>query len=184
MVTTTRQITLAELERDGPPEGRWEVNNGELVELPPSGGRHRWIGIEIGSALHTYVKPLRLGKVSGSDAGFVLAEDPLPLRAPDVSFVRTERLPPNHHDGGFLHVAPDLAVEVISQFDRRAAVLRKAVFWLEAGVSVVWVVAPASQTGTVIGTDRDPRTLTVDETLDGGSIVPGFTLPLRDIFAT
>ncbi|MDQ3694175.1 MAG: Uma2 family endonuclease [Chloroflexota bacterium] len=184
MVTTARRITLAEIERDGPPEGQWEIINGELIEMPPAGGRHSRIGMEIGGALLPFVKPRRLGLVYNADAGFILAEDPLLLRAPDVSFVRTERLPPDHDDGGYLHVAPDLAVEIISKFDRPVAVLAKAVSWLEAGVSLVWVVAPASQTVTVISTERDPRTLTVDETLDGGAIVPGFTLPLRDIFAT
>lgn len=183
MVTTTHHISVEELERNGAPEGRWELINGELVAMAPAGGTHGRIEMEIGAPLYAFVKPRHLGLVYSSDTGFVLSENPPVVRMPDVGYVRTERLPPDHDNGKFLRVVPDLVVEVISPSDRMVDVLAKVVVWLEAGVSLVWVVAPVSKTVTVFSGDREPRTLTIDEVLDGDDIVPGFTLPVREIFA-
>lgn len=102
---------------------------------------------------------------------------------PDVGFVRTERLPEGFDDGGFLRVAPALVVEIIAPSDRMVEVLAKVVIWLEAGTSLVWLVNVVAQTVTVYVPDGDLQVLTVEDTLDGGDLLPGFSLPVRDIFA-
>ncbi len=183
MVTTTRRLTLEELERTGGPEGLWEVIDGEVVEMPSAGGRHSQLGMRIGWFVTSFVNQHHLGIVYGADGGFILRGEPLLLRVPDVAFVRTERLPANYDDGGFLRVAPDLVVEVISPSDRMVEVLAKVVMWLEAGVALLWLVDPVAMTVTVYRPDDPPRTLTRDETLDGGDLLPGFTLAVSAIFA-
>jgi Uma2 family endonuclease len=184
MVTTTRHITVEDLERDGVPEGQWEIVNGELIEMPPAGGEPSRLALEIGSSLVGFVKPRRLGQVYGADGGFVLSEHPLTLRSPDVGFVKTERLPENFRDGGYLRVVPDLVVEVISPSDRMVRVLAKVVMWLEAGVALLWLANPVAMTVTVYTSDDQPRVLSNDDILDGGNVLPGFSIPVREIFAT
>ncbi|MDQ3693598.1 MAG: Uma2 family endonuclease [Chloroflexota bacterium] len=183
MVTTTRRITLAELERDGGPEGLWEVINGELIEMSPAGGKHGRIWNAINAHLWQFVVPNGLGLVYGADTGFILAEDPLQLRLPDVGYVSYERLPADFDDGGYPRVAPDLAVEVLSPSDRSVPVLAKVMTWLEAGTALVWLVDPEAETVTVFGSAASPRVVTIDQTLDGGDVLPGLMLPVRDIFA-
>jgi len=183
MVTTTRSVTLEELERDGGPEGWWEVINGELTELLPAGGKHGRIWGAIYAHLWNFVVPNRRGHVYGADTGFVLVVDPLTLRAPDVGFIRAERLPADFDDGGYLRVVPDIVVEVLSPSDRLAPALSKVAAWLEAGVAVVWLVDPTAETVTIFGPEASPRVLTIEQTLDGGDVLSGFTLSVRDIFA-
>ena len=113
----------------------------------------------------------------------MLSEQPLTLRVPDVAVVRTSRLPEGYDDGGFLRLAPDLVVEIISPSDRMVEVLAKVVMWLEAGTALVWLVNPAARTVTVFSPEGSPQVLTVQDTLDGGDLLPGFSLLVREIFA-
>ena len=183
MVTTTRRMTVAELEREGAPEGRWELINGELVEMAAAGGRHGRVSVNLVLSVGSFVKTHRLGYVYDSSTGFVISEDPPTVRVPDVSFVRSERLPADFDDGGFLRVVPDLVIEVVSPFDRAVEVLAKVVMWLEAGAAAVWVVDAVAETITVYTSDAQPTVLSNDDVLDGGSILPGFAMPVREIFA-
>lgn len=183
MVSTARPITIDELEHVGALDGQWEVIDGELIPMPPAGGESSRLGLEIGSYLFAFVKPRRLGQVYGADSGFVLTEAPLTLRSPDVGFVKTDRLPADFREGGFLHVVPDLVVEVVSPSDRIVQVLSKVVMWLEAGVLVVWVVDPRAETVAVYTNESPPTVLRNDDILDGGTVLPGFSMPVREIFA-
>ncbi len=78
---------------------------------------------------------------------------------------------------------PDLAAEVVSPSDRPKDVAAKAQTWLDAGVRLVWVVNPRQQTVTVYSAACQPRVLHSTDTLDGGEVLPGFTLAVAEIFA-
>lgn len=80
--------------------------------MPPAGGVHGRIGMELGTYVVTFAKPRRLGLTYNSDTGFVLSEDPPVVRMPDVGFVRTERLPADHNNGLLLRVGPDFTLLV------------------------------------------------------------------------
>ena len=80
-------------------------------------------------------------------------------------------------------LAPDLAVEVLSPSDRIADALAKIAMYLDAGVRLVWLVDPASQTVTIFRPDAIPTKLDADDTLDGDEVLPGFTLPIAEIFS-
>ena len=80
-------------------------------------------------------------------------------------------------------LAPDLAVEVLSPSDRMADALAKIAMYLDAGVRLVWLVDPASQTVSIFRPDAIPTKLAADEILDGGEVLPDFAVAVVEIFS-
>lgn len=158
--------------------GRCELIRGELVMMVPPGGEHAEISNEIAHRLTLFVKPKKLGRVL-AEAGFILARDPDTVRAPDVAFLCAGR----PRERGYIRGAPDLAVEVLSPDDRPGYVREKVAEWLEAGAGVVWIADPRSRTVAVHAPGVAPRILGESDSLSGGDLLPGFTLPVREIFA-
>lgn len=181
-MATTKLWTVADLERDGAPEGRWELIDGELVEMSPSGGVASKVAIRFAYRLMAHAQPRGLGEVFGADGGFVLFPDRPTVRVPDVAFVRTERLPAEADQLGFLRLAPDLVVEVISPTDRMVDVRAKVRMYHDAGVLLVYVVDPPARRVVVFPLGGPPRTLDVADTIDGGQVLPDFRLPVSDLF--
>ena len=182
MATTTHFMTITDLERTRLPEGLWEVIDGELVAMSPTGIRHLRPLSRLVYHLNAHVLPRQLGQVLLPDTGVVLSEHPLTVRVPDSGFIRAERLR-DLDDAGYLRVVPDLIVEVVSPSDRIREIIAKALLWLDAGATLVWSVDPTSETVTIYKAGQPPRTLTVDGTLDGDKVLPEFAVPVRDIFA-
>jgi Uma2 family endonuclease len=151
--------------------------------MTPAGFDHGVVAMNLGAPLGQHVRAHRLGVVCGAETGFVLARDPDTVLAPDLAVVRQERLPQSGRPTTFWNGAPDLAVEVLSPSDTIFAVEEKVAAWLAAGTSLVWVVNPRSRAVTVHRPGRPPRTLLESETLDGEDVVPGFRLPVAEIFA-
>lgn len=170
---------LSQLPDDG---CRYELSQGVLVAMPPAGGWHGENSSEISWHLSSFIRPRALGRVYVSETGFVLARDPDVVRAPDVAFVANDRLPPARDREGYLPLAPDLAIEVVSPHDRQSDVMDKVLEYLDAGTRLVWVVEPRRRTVTVWTPDRTARILTEDDELDGGDVLPGFRLSIADIF--
>jgi Uma2 family endonuclease len=112
-MATTKLTTIDDLWAITEP-GRYDVIDGELHQMPPAGGEHGEIEMTIGALLWHFVRIHGLGKVYGCDMGFILSHAPLIWLSPDVAFVRAERLPPPEERVGFLNLAPDLAVEIVS----------------------------------------------------------------------
>ena len=104
------------------------------------------------------------------------------VRAPDAAFVRRERVEAVGQTQGFWPGAPGLAAEVLSPGETSAEVKDKIADWLDAGTRLVVVVDPDDQTVTLYRSRKDVRVLTIDGVLDGGEVVPDWTLPVRDIF--
>jgi Uma2 family endonuclease len=132
--------------------------------------------------LKLFVDPRKLGLVSGESGMMRLF--PGLVRIPDVAFVSWRRIP-----GGTIprdpvpDLVPDLAVEVLSRSNTRAEMTRKTSEYFEAGVRLLWTVDPDTRTIAVSLPAGPVRTLTEDDTLDGGDVLPGFSVPVRDIFA-
>jgi Uma2 family endonuclease len=116
------------------------------------------------------------------DIGFTLARDPDTVLCPDVAFVASERLAALVIGQPFPELAPDLAVEVLSPGDRRAAVQAKVGEYLAAGVRAVWVLDPATRTVGVHPPGSVEQLLAADDVLDGGNVVPGFRCPVEALF--
>ncbi|MBA2753398.1 MAG: Uma2 family endonuclease [Chloroflexia bacterium] len=166
------------------PEGpeRYDLIEGELFRMSPAADRHGEIAMTIGFHLRNYVVPNRLGTVWASETGFILRREPDTLLAPDVSFVATGRRPPVDQRVGFVNVVPDLVVEVVSPSDRRRYVSAKVTAYLDAGVRLVWVVEPRTRTVTVHASGQPERVVDEDGTLDGGDVLPDFTLAVAEVF--
>ena len=179
-MVATRRLTIDEF-AEMPLQGIWELVNGEPIELSPAAGRSGWISGNIVALLANHLRPNRLGWVFSAETGFILFDDRQTVRSPDAAVVLRDRLaaPPD----SFVPLAPDLAVEVLSPSDRMAAALAKIAMYLDAGVHLVWLVDPAFQTVTVFRPDATPTKLTVGDTLDGGEVLPGFRVPVAEIFA-
>ena len=105
------------------------------------------------------------------------------MRAPDVAFVRQERVEEAGDARGFWSGAPDLAVEVVSPGDTYSEVEDKVLDWLDAGTLMVVVVNPRQRTVTLYRSRADIVILTQDDILDGKDVVPGWSMPIRELFA-
>ena len=181
MVTT--KLTTADELMAMPDDGhRYELIDGRLHRMAPTGFDHSWIGIEFGRHLGNHVMPRGLGLVVGADAGFFFGHDPDVVLAPDAAFVRADRLPPRSERIGFLDVIPDLVVEVVSPNDRQSEVDAKIARYLAAGVRLLWIAYPPTRRIAVHRPDEPATLLQEDDVLDGGDVVPGFRLPVRELF--
>lgn len=182
-MTTIKRWTIEELERDGAPEGRWELIDGELVAIPPSSMLGSATAVTIASFLLDHVHPRRLGTILGADGGLVPFPDRETVRVADVAFLRAERMPAaDRARDPFPRCAPDLVVEVISPFDQSDGVAAKVAMWEEAGVPLVWLVEPRDRTVVVYARGRPPFSLRDGDALDGGDVLPDFRVPVADLF--
>lgn len=170
---------LLEMEDDG---YLYELVRGELVRMTPPGGRHGEVAGETYWRIRNYLAEHGIGRVYPQDTGFLLAQDPDLVRAPDVAFVRADRLRPPDQRETYLPLAPDLVVEVLSPSDRAGLVNDKLTDYLEAGVRLVWIVEPRRRTVTVYHPDWTVRVLREGDALDGGEVLPGFRPPVAAIF--
>lgn len=182
MATQTRTTTADEL-LAMPEDGiRRELVEGELREMTPAGRRHARVARNILRSLDAHVVQHGLGEVY-PEYGYVLGREPDTVRAPDVSFLRSGRLEAGGEEEGYFPGVPDLAVEVVSPSDRYSAVSLKVDEYLEAGTPMVVLVDPPRRTVTVHRSRTEVAVLSEGDVLDGGDVVPGWTLPVRDIFA-
>ena len=163
---------------------RYELVEGRLVKMSPTGGSHGRRASDLNGALWSHVTRQGLGVVLGAETGFNLTrpgERRETVLAPDVAFVRAEHAALTETDD-FPHVAPDLAVEVASPSDSRRRMSEKARRWLDRGARLVWVVWPRRREIDVWRAgDAQPRVLTASDTLDGGDVVPGFGVPVAQV---
>src|SRR5437870_12275785 len=138
--TLTKQMTADELLAMQDDGFRYELVKGELIKMPPTGDEHGEVTVEVTTPLHLHVKKNNLGKVYAAETGFKLASDPDTVRAPDIAFVRRERVEATGTLKGYRPGAPYLVVEVLSPSDTIGKVEAKVAQWLEAGARMVWVV--------------------------------------------
>ncbi len=179
-MVATRPLSVGEFEVEAR-EGLWELIDGEPIAVTPSSGLSSMIASRMGYHLNSYVESHPIGHVFSADGGFILFGDRATVRSPDAAFVRVERLP--EVPAAFVPLAPDLAVEVLSPSDRLPDALSKATMYLQAGVSLVWLIDPTKRTATIFRQDEGPSTIGEDGVLDGEEVLPGFTLPLAKLLA-
>jgi len=181
-MASTQSITTAQQLLDAPGLGRCELVRGEVVMMTPAGFEHGRIALQMGGLLSEFVRKQRLGMVTGAETGFLIAQDPDTVRAPDVAFVRADRIPSDPVTG-FFPGAPDLAVEVLSPGDRAGELLEKVEDWLGAGCQALWVVDPAAQTVSVYTTSHPLAVYHAADELTGGERLAGFRVSVAEIFA-
>ena len=159
----------------------FELIDGTLVEKA-MGWKESELAIIIARILGNYVQQHRLGKVFGSDG--MLRLKPSQIRIPDVAFISKHRfagLTPQSEV--FWDLGCDLAVEVISPGNTRREMERKLADYFQAGVLAVWFVYSATREFVVYSSSEQSATLRGNDRLEGGSLLPGFSLLIGDVFA-
>jgi Uma2 family endonuclease len=176
--TATEQDVI---EADAHEDRLCELVDGVLVEKP-MGLRESLLAGALISFLRAFVIPRNLGLVTG-EAGMMKLFAGI-VRIPDAAFISWDRLPGRRVPSVPVpQLAPDLAIEVLSKSNTKAEMDRKRGEYFTAGVRLVWEVDPAERTVTVYTGPEQSTVLSHEQTLDGGDVLPGFTLPLKDLFA-
>jgi Uma2 family endonuclease len=182
MSTSTKLMTADELFVMPHKGFRYELVKGELRKMSPAGSEHGAIIVNITLFLAQHVKANNLGVCFGAETGFKLATDPDTVRAPDVAFVRRERVPQSGIPKKFWPGAPDLAIEVLSPGDTYEEVDDKVEEWLAARTSAVWVVNPKRRSVSVYRSITEVTRLSESDELEGHEVVPGFRCRVAEIF--
>jgi Uma2 family endonuclease len=157
-----------------PDRKKYELVDGQLVERHMS-QLSNWVAGRLHRFVDIFVDEHRLGWTWASAQGYVCFPDfPRKLRFPDVSYVSKKRLPEGPTSEGYIYIAPDLAVEVVSPNDLSYEVERKVVEYLDAGVTLVWVIDPEARTVRIHRRDGSFGWLREDGELSGEDVLPGF----------
>jgi Uma2 family endonuclease len=161
--------------------GPSELIEGRLVLMSPTGHPHGLIESRLDRTLGVFVESHQLGEIYVGEVGIYIRRRPDTIRAADLAFVSKGRLT-ELSDEGYLNVAPELVVEIMSPDDRWSEVKKKLRDYFSIGVRVVWVIDPASQTVSAYRSLTEVSEHTVEQTLAAEEILPGFTLPIKRLF--
>lgn len=165
-----------------PEDGRYELVNGELVEMGNSGMEHGWIASNLIISLGGFVRSHKLGVICDSSTAFSMKNGN--KRSPDVSFVVKDRLQGMKRlPKGYFQGSPDLAVEILSPNNTVEEIHDKIVEYFENGSRLVWVAHPDEQFVLVYHGSSPDGFLRMGDVLNGEDVVPGFTLPVAELFA-
>lgn len=182
MSAVTPQLLTAEEFWALPDTGRPRaLVRGEVVETMPPGGVHGVIAIILGGLLRAWAKAGGRGVV-GAESGFILGRVPDVVRGPDISFVRTERVPATGVPEAFWEQAPELAVEIVSPSETAEEVREKVRDFLAAGTPLVWVVYPRTREVLVHRPGGAIQVLGENDTLEDAAVLPGFACRVGELF--
>jgi len=172
-------LTVTDLERLQAqfPDYRMELVDGEVRIMSPSGYESDEVAARFTIKLGSWVDDRRLGRVTGSSAGFTLAN----TRAPDVSFIRAERLP--LAPKGFAMIPPDLIVEVKSPTDRLLDLRDKIDEFLRQGTTVGLLADPETRTIELRRLGQEPLLLNDGDQLTVDDVVPGWSVAVSDLWS-
>ena len=159
-----------------------ELVLGEVQEMAPAANVRGRLAARFSARLFQHVEDRKLGTVYAAETGFKIASEPDTVRALDVAFVRRERVEEVGEVEGYWPGAPDLAVEVVSPNDSYAGVEEKVAAWLGAGTRTVVVIEPRTRTVTLRSSRTEITILAEGDVLDVGEVVPGWTMPVADVF--
>jgi len=158
--------------------GKYELVEGELVVVA-AGREHEDVILALNLVLTNFVIAHGLGRVYQASLGYWMRNGN--FRSPDISFVSKDRLDSMTRDPkGFLHGAPDLAIEILSPSNTVKAMMKKALEYFESGSRLVWIVSPEDTSVTVLRPDGTESVIT--DTLTGEDVVPGFSVEVSEVF--
>lgn len=174
-----RLMTGAELARR--PDIHCELVDGRVVPMPMTGHVHATIEFRLGAKLVAYADESGRGIAMGGEAGIYTRHDPDTVRGADALFISHERYA-RRGPSTFLDVAPELVVEVLSPDDRPGEAMKKIREYLAAGVDRVWYVDPRRRQVKVYRSPEQMEILGMGDVLQDEEILPGFSLPLSELF--
>jgi Uma2 family endonuclease len=179
--TVHSELSAEELLYLSLPDKQAELVRGRLIVREPPGYQHGLVAFAVATRIGEFVRANNLGVVVAAETGFKLFSNPDTVRAADAAYVSHQRapIPPPL---GYLELAPDLAVEVVSPSDRAGEIQAKVSDWLNAGSRLVWVIDPARKRTVVYRADGSVDLLANRDALSGEDVLPGFSCPLEDIW--
>lgn len=175
-----RLITAEEFAR-WPDEGRCELVHGKIVHLTASRPLHGLIEVRLGSRLFTYADSTGRGVVLGGEVGLWVRRNPDSVRGADLVFISRERYT-SHNPKGFLDVAPELVIEILSPDDRRGEVMEKLEDYFAMGVDLVWIVDPEHRYVFAYRSLMEVERFEEGDLLTDEEILPGFSLLVAELF--
>ena len=178
-MATTKLITADELQLMPDDGYRYELVRGELIKMPPPGKAHGLVSTGFAANLYNYAAVNDYGFV-GDNYGYRLESDPDTVRAPDVAWFAPGH--PAETAEGYPERAPDLTVEIKSPSDTPRMVADRARMWLDFGSQEVWYGDPEATTVTRYRSGEEPEILGEDDVLDGGDLLPGFSIEVWRLF--
>ena len=158
-----------------------ELIEGKIVPMAPTLFEHGEVELNLGSALRAWAKQTGRGRVPGGEVGIYIRRNPDTVRAADILFISHERFA-RRTSKGYLDVAPELVVEVLSPQDRWRDVTAKLADYFSAGVDRVWIVDPRVQRVLAYRTPVDRESFETGQLLQDEDLLPGFSLPVADLF--
>ncbi|HZR01428.1 MAG TPA: Uma2 family endonuclease [Chloroflexota bacterium] len=159
---------------------RHELIDGELRTMSPGGGPHGRDGMRVSVSVATHVYANDLGECFAAETGFLFRRNPDRVRAPDFAFIRADRMPAGSLPRGYIPIPPDMVLEVVSPGDSATDVRDKVEEWLAFGCRAVWVLFDGPRLDVHLG-DRMIRSYGPDDEVDGGDVLPGFRMKLRNL---
>jgi Uma2 family endonuclease len=162
--------------------GPCELIDGRVIHMSPTGGEHGALELALGSELRAFVQPRKLGWIVSGEVGIYIRRNPDRIRAADVAFLSKQRLP-RRPSPGFLEVAPELVVEVISPTDTWEDTRRKLADYFSIKVEWVWVVEPENRSVVIHRSLNEATTLNEGDVLKGEGVLEGFEMPIAGLFA-
>jgi Uma2 family endonuclease len=163
-------------------DARWELVDGTIVEKEHMGAKESLLAFQLGRVMGNHVSEQDLGIMLGADGQYRLAIDD--VRIPDLSFIPWEHLPNEElPPEAICPVVPTLIVEVLSPSNRAGEMERRLSDYFKAGVKLAWVIDPVDRTARVYSSLKRFKLIDESGTLDGGRVLPGFRLPLAELFA-
>lgn len=183
-MTTEKTRLTAEQFSEFPGDGchRYELLDGEVVEMTPPGGRHGGVAARITLRLGAYIETEELDFEVTTELGVILQRRPDRVRAPDACVIARSRLPNGELPDAYLETVPDLIIEVVSPNDRAAEVQEKVEEWLHGGARLVWICHPSTRTFYAYRGLSDVRVFRAGDTLDADPVLPGFAVQVERLF--
>ncbi len=161
--------------------GRTELVKGEIIYLMPTGHPHSFYEGNITGFLFAFVREHKLGRVLPGEVGIYTHRRPDTVRGADVAFISHKRLA-QVQSKSFLDICPELIVEVMSPDDTWSEVHEKLEEYFTVGAKLIWVLDPRRQCLHVYRSLTDLDLLTEKDTLTGGEVLPGFQVPVAELF--
>jgi len=179
---TEHLLTIEELD-DIVGDTTGELIDGRFVPMPPTGWPHARAEVKVSSRLAQFAEASGLGTVLGGEAGIIIRRDPDTVRGADVAYISRKRLAQASAEG-YLDVAPELVVEIVSPNDRWTDLTAKLEDYFSIDVELVWVVDPHRHRVSCYRSPTELALLGPGDTLTAEPMLPGFELPVSELFST
>ncbi|MBI5081448.1 MAG: Uma2 family endonuclease [Chloroflexi bacterium] len=180
--TKEKLITGEELWAMGSAGDLYELIEGRIIYMSPTGFLHGQYEVGISEKLNRFVRQHKLGKVVSGEVGVYITRNPDTIRAADVAYISKERYAQHDKSKGYLTVAPELVVEILSPDDRWNDVTQKMREYFSIGVKLMWIADPQSRRVYAYRSPTEAREFKASDTLTADDVLPGFSVPVDELF--